>query len=41
MREKKEVLGGIEFEIDEEGFIKETERWNEAVAEDPAKTENA
>jgi len=37
----KKVLGGIEFEIDEEGFIKETEKWNEAVAEDLAKGENA
>jgi tRNA 2-thiouridine synthesizing protein E len=37
----KKVLGEIEFEIDEEGFIKETEKWNETVAEDLAKGENA
>ena len=37
----KKLLGGMEFETDEEGFIKETEKWNETVAEDLAKGESA
>jgi len=37
----KAVLGGIEIEVDEDGFIQEPERWNQALAEDLAKTENA
>jgi tRNA 2-thiouridine synthesizing protein E len=37
----KANLGGIDIEIDEDGFIKEPEKWNQAVAEDLAKTENA
>ncbi len=35
----KSVLGGLEMEIDEDGFIQEPERWSTAVAEDLAKTE--
>jgi len=35
------MLGGIEIEIDEDGFIQESEKWNQALAEDLAKTENA
>jgi tRNA 2-thiouridine synthesizing protein E len=34
-------LGGIELEVDEDGFIQEADKWNEAVAEDMAKTEEA
>lgn len=37
----KVTLGGMEIEIDEDGFIQEPEKWNEAVAEDLAKTEDA
>ena len=36
----KVVLGGTEIEIDEDGFVQEPEKWNQAVAEDLAKTEN-
>jgi len=35
------ALGGMELEIDEDGFIQEPDKWNEAIAEDLAKTENA
>ena len=35
----KKVLGGIEFTIDEDGFIQEPENWNKEVAEDLAKEE--
>jgi len=35
----KAVFGGMEMEIDEDGFIQEPEKWSEAVAEDLAKTE--
>lgn len=35
----KAMLGGIEIEIDEDGFIQEPEKWNKAVAEDLAKGE--
>ncbi len=37
----KAVLGGIEVEVDEDGFIQEPDKWSKAVAEDIAKTENA
>ncbi len=37
----KATLGGIEIEIDEDGFIQEPQKWNKEVAEDLAKTENA
>ncbi len=37
----KTVLGGIEIEIDEDGFIQEPEKWNQAIAEDLAKLEQA
>jgi len=37
----KATLGGQEIEIDEDGFIQEPEKWNNAVAEDLAKTEDA
>jgi len=37
----KALLGGIEIEIDEDGFIQEPEKWNKEVAEDVAKTEEA
>ncbi len=37
----KEVLGGVEIEVDEDGFIQEPEKWNEMVAEDLAKAEEA
>jgi len=36
---QKKVLGGIEFTIDEDGFIQEPEKWNKEVAEDLAKEE--
>ena len=37
----KATLGGMEIEIDEDGFIQEPDKWNQDVAEDLAKTENA
>jgi TusE/DsrC/DsvC family sulfur relay protein len=37
----KVTLGGTEVEIDEDGFIQEPDKWNNAVAEDLAKGENA
>jgi len=37
----KASLGGMELEIDEDGFIQEPEKWSKGVAEDLAKTENA
>jgi TusE/DsrC/DsvC family sulfur relay protein len=36
----KKTLGGVEIEIDEDGFIQEPEKWNKAVAEDIAKEES-
>ena len=35
------MLGGQELVIDEDGFIQEPEKWNEAVAEDLAKEESS
>jgi tRNA 2-thiouridine synthesizing protein E len=35
----KAIFGGIELEIDENGFIQEPEKWNKVVAEDIARTE--
>jgi len=32
-------LGGVEIEVDEDGFIATPEKWNEAVAADLAKLE--
>jgi dissimilatory sulfite reductase related protein len=37
----KAKLGGQEIEVDEDGFIQEPEKWNNEVAEDLAKTEDA
>ncbi len=37
----KVILGGKELDIDEDGFIQEPEKWDKAVAEDIAKTEEA
>jgi TusE/DsrC/DsvC family sulfur relay protein len=37
----KAALGGIEIEVDEDGFIQEPDKWSKDVAEDLAKTENA
>jgi tRNA 2-thiouridine synthesizing protein E len=37
----KAILGGMEIEIDEDGFIQEPEKWNQAIAEDLAKVEQA
>lgn len=37
----KASLGGVEIEIDEDGFIQEPGKWSKDVAEDLAKTENA
>jgi tRNA 2-thiouridine synthesizing protein E len=37
----KVTLGGIEIEIDEDGFIQEPDKWNKEVAEDLAKAEKA
>ena len=37
----KATLGGIEIEIDEDGFIQEPEKWSKEVAEDLAKVEEA
>ncbi len=35
----KATLGGMEVEIDEDGFIQEPEKWNNEVAEDLGKIE--
>lgn len=35
----KQTLGGMEIEVDEDGFIQEPEKWNKEVAEDIAKEE--
>jgi tRNA 2-thiouridine synthesizing protein E len=35
----KAVFGGLDMEIDEDGFIQEPEKWTQGVAEDLAKTE--
>jgi len=35
----KATLGGIEIEVDEDGFIQEPEKWNREVAEDLGKIE--
>jgi tRNA 2-thiouridine synthesizing protein E len=32
----KTTLGGIEMEIDEDGFIQEPDKWNKEIAEDIA-----
>jgi TusE/DsrC/DsvC family sulfur relay protein len=37
----KVTLGGKELDIDEDGFIQEPDKWDKAVAEDIAKTEEA
>ena len=37
----KVSLGGIELDVDEDGFIQEPDKWSEAVAKDLAKTEDA
>ncbi len=37
----KATLGGMEIEIDEDGFIQEPGKWNQAIAEDLAKVEQA
>jgi TusE/DsrC/DsvC family sulfur relay protein len=37
----KVTLGGKVLEIDEDGFIQEPDKWDKAVAEDIAKTEEA
>ena len=34
-------LGGVDIELDEDGFIQEPERWTKEMAEDLAKTEEA
>jgi dissimilatory sulfite reductase related protein len=34
-------LGGCDIELDEDGFIQEPDKWNDAVAEDLAKMEEA
>jgi len=34
-------LGGIDIEVDEDGFIQEPEKWTKEVGEDLAKTEDA
>ena len=36
----KATLGGIEIELDEDGFLQEPDKWNEAIAEDLAKSED-
>jgi tRNA 2-thiouridine synthesizing protein E len=37
----KVTLGGKEIEIDEDGFIQEPDKWDNTVAEDIAKVEQA
>ena len=29
----KKILGGMEIEVDEDGFIQEPEKWNKEIAE--------
>lgn len=36
----KALLGGMELDIDEDGFIQEPEKWSKEVAEDLAKVED-
>ena len=35
----KGFYGGLEIEIDDDGFIQEPEKWGEAVARDLARTD--
>jgi len=35
----KATIGGMEIEVDEDGFIQEPEKWNKEVAEDLGKLE--
>ncbi|MDD5590405.1 MAG: TusE/DsrC/DsvC family sulfur relay protein [Dehalococcoidales bacterium] len=37
----KLALGEMEIEVDENGFMKNPDEWNQAIAEELAKTENA
>ena len=37
----KVTLGGIEIDVDEDGFIQEPDKWSKEVAEDLAKLEQA
>ena len=37
----KVLLGGIEIELDEGGFMQEPDQWSRALAEELAKSENA
>ena len=37
----KSTLGGMEIEVDEDGFIQEPDKWNNEVAEDLGKIEAA
>ena len=34
-------LGGVDVEIDEDGFVQEPDKWSREIAEDLAKTEEA
>jgi len=34
-------LGGVDIEIDEDGFVQEPDKWSREIAEDLAKTEEA
>lgn len=35
----KKTIGGMEIEVDEDGFIQEPDKWNKAIAEDSAQDE--
>ena len=37
----KTTLGGVEIEIDEDGFIQEPDKWGNAIADDLSKLEQA
>jgi tRNA 2-thiouridine synthesizing protein E len=37
----KAILAGVEIDVDEDGFIQDPDKWNQALAEDLAKTEEA
>ena len=37
----KVIFGGVEHDVDEDGFIQEPEKWNKEVAEDIGKLEAA
>ena len=37
----KTMFGGVEIEIDEDGFLQETDKWNKQIAEELSKAEES